>query len=242
MNSLFKLLRAWKHALLAPERIKGGEFSLGFMLTVSFYLGFIYNTVHYFIYPGYIKSHFYAGSTFWIHSLYGGTSGIAFFLFVSILGYLSVKSMGKNVSYEKIEHLVFSCTFLYILPLLFAIPLLGLGYTQPTGGVKMFKLVVPYLPPFKVVSCVIITAIAATIIAFRILNRALGFTKRQATLSVLLAPLTYVPFKWSFLVLIQAFWSLTGTPLSPQDQFLIGVLYALVLGGTTYSIRMKIVD
>ncbi len=206
MSPLHAILRSWKHALLAPERIKGGEFSLGFMIFFSFFLGFAYNALHYFVYPGcgpfllydglisYDPSKARPNLQFWLHHLSGGAGAVALFFFASVLGYYGINLLGRKISYDKVQHLIFSCMFLYLLPLPFAFVLYWLDlkryiYLQLWAGWVGIPLGVA------------ITGAVATVMAFRILNRAVGFGKRRsAILSLLLLPMLYFLGKGAFML------------------------------------------
>ncbi|MEM2619502.1 MAG: hypothetical protein QW356_08530, partial [Candidatus Hadarchaeales archaeon] len=131
VNALRAILRSWERALLHPERIRGGEFTEGFMVLLSFFFGFAYNALHYFIYPG-CASHdgtivYEPDLQFWLHHLSGGMGAVALFYYASVLGYYGANLLGKRVSYDRVQHMVFSCMFLYLLPLPPAFLLYALG-------------------------------------------------------------------------------------------------------------------
>ncbi len=200
------------------------------MLTVSFYLGFIYNTVHYFIYPGYIKSHFYAGSIFWLHSLFGGAAAAGSLLYVSVVGYLGSLFLGKRTPYERIEQLVFSCTFLWILPLLISIPFLALGLTEPIGGVKEFCV---FRGWFYVTYPVLIMGVIASIVTFNIFRRSLGFDPlRSLAPAVLVVPIGYFLGKGPLMFLTRHV-----LDVERSVRFTLGIGYFTLAGGIFYYIR-----
>ncbi|MEM2978444.1 MAG: hypothetical protein QXM46_04055, partial [Candidatus Hadarchaeales archaeon] len=164
-RALLMVLRCWWYGVKDPKRIRGDEFSTGFMLAVVFYLGFLYNTFHYFLYRGYIIEEFHAGWKFWLHSLYGGTSGLSSFLMACVGGHLGLRLLRKRISYLRWECMLFSLTFLAVLPLLFGALFLLVGFTGPLGGVVFWSL--PLFPK-RVASCVVVTLLIGIFLFLRL--------------------------------------------------------------------------
>lgn len=198
MSVLRTVLRSWGRALLHPERIRGGEFTEGFMVLFSFFFGFAYNALHYFIYPG---CAYHDGTIvyepdlqFWLHHLSGGMGAVALFYYASVLGYYGANLLGKRVSYDRVQHVVFSCMFLYLLPLLPAFLLYALG-------LKSWIYLEFYQGWVGTPAGVLLAGILGTVMAFNIL-RSFGFGRPSSLLlSLLLLPLLYFGGKGAFLFL-----------------------------------------
>ncbi len=168
------------------------------MVLFSFFLGFAYNALHYFIYPG---CAYHDGAVvyepdlqLWLHHLSGGMGAVTLFYYASVLGYYGVNLLGKRVSYDRVQHAVFSCMFLYLLPLppaflLHALNLKGWIYLEFYRGWV------------GVPAGVLLAGILGTVLAFRIL-RSFGFGRPSSLLlSLLLLPLLYFGGKGAFLFL-----------------------------------------
>lgn len=193
LNPFVKLLEAWKNALVSPKRIKGDEFSLESMLLVSFLLGFIYIAGYLFVYStyDYYKEAFgmepFLVPTVWFLCISGGILASAFLLFVGFFGYFGTRLLGKKIPYNRIEHLVFSCMFLWLVPLFVSIVI--------PGEEEIYAL----SPWFRVPTSVVVTQVVASAMAFNIFNRGLGFSKLKSTLpAMLLVPISYYIGKGSF--------------------------------------------
>lgn len=177
------------------------------MVLFSFFFGFAYNSLHYFIYPG---CAYHDGSVvytpdlqFWLHHLSGGMGAVALFYYASVLGYYGLNLLGRRVSYDRIQHTVFSCMFLYLLPLppAFLLHALGLGV---------------YLELYRgwvgIPVGVLLAGALGTVMAFRIL-RSLGLGRPSSLLlSLLLLPLLYFGGKGAFLFLTRVVFR-TSRPL-----------------------------
>lgn len=224
--------------MVSPERIKGKEFPLGFMLAVMFYLGFIYNTGHYFLYrePGHLIYYFYAGSAFWIHSIFGGVASAGNFLLAGVVCFLGARLLGKHIPYRRVEHWVFCWGPLVgLLPLLFGILLIAAGLTGPWGGVKAIK-----IPLFDYgVSCsVLITGAVALLVAFRTFNRGAGLSKlKSMSIALLLVPCCYLLPKKGFFVIVTKIHESFGILSNYSSQWMMGVVIAATLGLTCYVVR-----
>jgi hypothetical protein len=194
------VLSSWKRALLHPERIRGGEFTEGFMVLFSFFLGFAYNALHYYVYPGCAFSEsrgvydFSPNLQFWLHHLSGGAGAVTLFYYSSVLGYYGINLLGRRVSYDRVQHAVFSSMFLYLLPLppaflLYALNLKGWIYLELQGewvGIPLG---------------VLLAGLLGMVMAFRIL-RSFGLGRPSSLLlSLLLLPLLYFGGKGAFLFL-----------------------------------------
>jgi len=194
------VLSSWKRALLHPERIRGGEFTEGFMVLFSFFLGFAYNALHYYIYPGCAFNEskgiydFSPNLQFWLHHLSGGAGAVTLFYYASVLGYYGINLLGRRVSYDRVQHTVFSCMFLYLLPLPFAFLLYALDlrdwiYLELHGewvGIPVG---------------VLLAGLLGMVMTFRIL-RSFGLGRPLSLLlSLLLLPLLYFGGKGAFLFL-----------------------------------------
>lgn len=189
---------SWKKALLNPKQLRGGEFTEAFMVLFSFFFGFAYNALHYFIYPG---CAYHDGMVvykpdlqFWLHHLSGGMGAVALFYYASVLGYYGVNLLGKRISYDRIQHVIFSCMFLYLLPLLpaFLLYLLDL---------RNWIYLEFYESWIGIPTGVLLAGILGTIITFRIF-RSFGFGRSSSfLLSLLLLPLLYFGGKGAFLFL-----------------------------------------
>lgn len=198
VNALRAILRSWERALLHPERIRGGEFTEGFMVLLSFFFGFAYNALHYFIYPG-CASHdgtivYEPDLQFWLHHLSGGMGAVALFYYASVLGYYGANLLGKRVSYDRVQHMVFSCMFLYLLPLPPAFLLYALG-------LRSWIYLEFYRGWVGIPAGVLLAGILGMVMAFNIL-RSFGFGRPSSLLlSSLLLPLLYFGGKGAFLFL-----------------------------------------
>jgi hypothetical protein len=194
------VLSSWKRALLHPERIRGGEFTEGFMVLFSFFLGFAYNALHYYVYPGCAFSEsrgvydFSPNLQFWLHHLSGGAGAVTLFYYSSVLGYYGTNLLGRRVSYDRVQHAVFSSMFLYLLPLppaflLQALNLKSWIYLELQGewvGIPLG---------------VLLAGLLGMVMAFRIL-RSFGLGRPSSLLlSLLLLPLLYFGGKGAFLFL-----------------------------------------
>ena len=232
MRAVLEVLGSWKEVILRPERVREGRFSLGFMLAVSFYLGFLYNTFHFFLYPAYVVEEFHAGSFFWLHSLFGGAAAAGMLMYVSAIGYFGCLLLGRRVPYERIEHLVFACSFLWLLPLLLSLPLLALGVEEPSGGVKEVCLFEGW---FYVTYAVLLSAPVASLLTFRVFRRALGFdTWRSLLPSVLVLPLGYCLGKGSFMLPFRGW-----LRLGEGERMVAGILYFSLAALAFYLIRQR---
>ncbi len=235
MSSAFlRLVRHWWYGIRDPKRIRGGEFSTGFMLAVMFYLGFLYNTFHYFLYRGYILEEFHAGWKFWLHSLYGGISALASFLMAAVGGYLGLRLLGKKVSYRRWETLLFSLSFLAVLPLLFGTLFLLAGLTGPLGGVAFWSL--PLFPK-RVASCVVVTVLIALLLFLR-LFRSLGLGWRGLAVMALAVPSFYIALEGSFRMVERTTISLGLT--SMEAQFLMGTLWGLLESALAWAVGRRL--
>ncbi|MEM2978439.1 MAG: hypothetical protein QXM46_04030 [Candidatus Hadarchaeales archaeon] len=229
---LLEVLGCWRDVVIRPERVRGGRFSLGFMLVVSFYLGFLYNTFHYFLYPVYTVEEFHAGLFFWLHSLFGGAAAAGMLLYVSAIGYFGCLVLGKRVSYSRIEHLVFASSFLWLLPLLLSPLLIGLGVEEPVGKVKEVRLFGDW---FYVTWAVLLSAPVASLLTFRVFRRALGFdTLRSLLPAALILPLGYIVGKGSFMFPFRGLLS-----LEEEERMVAGILYFSLMGFLFYYVRKK---
>lgn len=226
-----EVLHSWKEVILHPERVKE-RFSLGFMVLVSFYLGFLYNTFHFFLYPLYTVEEFHADLFFWLHSLFGGAAAAGTFFYVSAIGYFGCLLLGKRISYSKIEHLVFACSFLWLLPLLFSLVLIAVGVEEPPGKVKEIRLFGDW---FYVTWAVLLSAPVASLLTFRIFRRAFGFdTLRSLLPALLILPLGYIVGKGSFMFVFRG---LLG--LEERWRMVAGILYFSAAGLIFYQIRER---
>lgn len=231
MRMVWEVLRGWKEVVLHPEKVKE-RFSLGFMIIVSFYLGFLYNTFHFFLYPAYIVEEFHAGLFFWLHSLFGGTAAAGMFLYVSAIGYFGCLLLGRRVPYSKVEHLVFSCSFLWLLPLPFSLVLMAVGVEDPSGKVKEMCLFGNW---FYVTWAVLLSAPVASFLTFRIFRRVFGFDLFRSLLpAVLILPLGYILGKGSFMLVFRGW-----LHLEEKWRMVAGILYFSTAGLIFYQIREK---
>ncbi len=229
---MLEVLGCWRDVVVRPERVREGRFSLGFMLTLSFYLGFLYNTFHYFLYPAYTVEEFHAGLFFWLHSLFGGAAAAGMLLYVSAIGYFGCLLLGKRVPYSRIEHLVFACSFLWLLPLLLSPLLIGLGVEEPVGKVKEVRLFGDW---FYVTWAVLLSAPVASLLTFRVFRRALGFDVPRSLLpAVLILPLGYGLGKGSFMLPFRGLLGLGG-----EERMAAGILYFSLMGFLFYQVRER---
>lgn len=229
-----RLLWCWWCGIRNPKRIRGNEFSTGFILTVVFYLGFLYNTFHYFLYRGYIIEEFHAGWKFWLHSLYGGTSAVASFLMAEVGGYVGLRFLGKKVDYRRWEGLLFSLTFLALLPLLFGGLFLMVGLTGPLGGVVFWS--IPFFPK-RVASCVVVTLIIGALLFLR-LFRSLRLNWKGLVVMTLAVPSFYLLLEGTFRAVESA--AILLGMVSMEAQYLAGVLWSLLEGALAWGIRGKL--
>ncbi|MEM2266099.1 MAG: hypothetical protein QXF20_03540 [Candidatus Hadarchaeales archaeon] len=226
-----EVFHTWKEVILHPERVKEG-FSLGFMIAVSFYLGFLYNTFHFFLYPVYTVEEFHAGLFFWLHSLFGGAAAAGTLLYVSAIGYFGCLLLGKRISYSKIEHLVFACSFLWLLPLLFSLVLIAMGVEEPPGKVKEMRLFGDW---FYVTWAVLLSAPIASFLTFRIFRRAFGFdTFHSLPPALLILPLGYIVGKGSFMLVFREW-----LDLEEKWRMIAGIFYFSAAGWVFYQIRER---
>jgi len=233
MRTLRRLLWAWWTVVRDPRRIEGKEFSLGFMLAVWFYLGFLYFTLHYFLYPEYVEE-FHAGSEFWLHSFYGGISGAAGFLMVGAGGYLGLRLLRVRTSYGRWENLLFPTGFLVFLPLLTAVLFRLVGLTDPTGGPISFSF--PFLPK-RVKGCVLVTMAVGTLLFLRIF-RSLGLGPRGLVVMALAVPASYFALEKAFFLFVEKILFPLGlTSLSAQ--YAGGMGWAVLEGTVAWAIRRR---
>jgi hypothetical protein len=194
------VLSSWKRALLHPEQIREGEFTEGFMVLFSFFLGFAYNALHYYVYPGCAFSEsrgvydFSPNLQFWLHHLSGGAGAVALLYSCSVLGYYGINLLGRRVSYDRVQHTVFSCMFLCLLPLIPTFLLYALG-------LKTWIYLEFHGEWVGVPAGVLLMGLLATVMASRIL-KSLGFGYPSSLLlSLLFFPLIYSLGKEPFLFL-----------------------------------------
>jgi hypothetical protein len=232
MRAALEVLRSWKEVILRPERVREGRFSLGFMLVVSFYLGFLYNTFHFFLYPAYVVEEFHADAFFWLHSFFGGAAAAGMLMYVSAIGYFGCLLLGRRIPYGRIEHLVFASSFLWLLPLLLSLPLLALGLEEPSGGVREVCL---FRDWFYVTYAVLLSAPVASLLAFRVFRRALGFdTWRSLLPAVLLLPLGYGVGKGSFMLPFRGWLG-----LGEEERMVAGIIYFSLVSLAFYLVRQR---
>lgn len=204
------------------------------MLAVVFYLGFLYNTFHYFLYRGYIIEEFHAGWKFWLHSLYGGTSALSSFLMAVVGGYLGLRLLGKRMSYQRWEVLLFSLTFLALLPLFFGGLFLLVGLTGPLGGVVFWSF--PFLPK-RLASCVVITLLVGILLFIR-LFRSLGLGWKKLVVMTFAVPSFYLLLEGTFRIVESAAISLGM--VSMEAQYSAGVMWSLLEGTLAWVVRKKL--
>jgi hypothetical protein len=234
MRALRRLLWAWWTVVRDPRRIRGGEFPFGFMVAVWFYLGFLYNTFHFFLYPGYIKEEFHAGLEFWLHSLYGGASQAASFLMAGVGGYLGFRLLGKRISYRRWEVLLFSLGFIALLPVLLGALFILVGFTGPTGKVVFWSL--PLFPK-RLASCVVVTLVLGSLLFLR-LFRSLGLGLKGLAVMGLAVPGFYLLLEAGFRTVERAAIQLGAVSL--EAQYLAGSLWALLEGGVALVLRSRL--
>jgi len=234
MRALRRLLWAWWTVVRDPRRIRGGEFPFGFMLAVSFYLGFLYNTFHFFLYPGYIKEEFHAGLAFWLHSLYGGTSGLAGFLMAGVGGHLGLRLLRKRISYQRWEALLFSLGFIALLPVLLGALFILVGFTGPTGKVVFWS--IPLFPK-RLASCVVITLVLGSLLFLR-LFRSLGLGVKGLAVMGLTVPGFYAILEAGFRTVERTSIQLGAVSLAAQ--YLAGSLWALLQAGIALALRSRL--
>ncbi|MEM2460633.1 MAG: hypothetical protein QXV20_05155 [Candidatus Hadarchaeales archaeon] len=198
VSALRAILNSWRKVLFHPEQLKGGKFTETFMVLFSFFFGFAYNALHYFIYPGCAYHDgvivYKPDLQFWLHHLSGGMGAVALFYYASVLGYYGVNLLGKKISYDRIQHVVFSCMFLYLTPLFPAF----LFYSLNLRDWIYLEL---YEDWMGIPTGVLLTGILGTIISFRIF-KSFGFGRVSSFfLSLLLLPLLYFGGKGAFLFL-----------------------------------------
>jgi hypothetical protein len=215
-----------------PRRIRGGEFSFSFMLAIWFYLGFLYTTFHFFLFPEYLEE-FHAGSEFWLHSLYGGTSGLAGFLMAGVGGYWALRFLGVKVNYRRWEALLFPMGFfLFLLPLLTGALFLLVGLTDPMGRPVSFPF--PLLPK-RVMGCVLV-AMAVGILLFLRIFRSLGLGPKGLVLMALAVPVSYSLLEKTFFLFVEKVLFPLGF-VTGSAQYLGGVGWGLLEGGVAWVIR-----
>lgn len=219
-----KLFRAWRNALLSPEKIGENSFTFRQMLVVSFLLGSAYCGCKYFIYEkaGASIKEIYMPE-FWIHSLWGGFAAVGFWMLASAMGFYGVRYLGRQISYQRIEHLVFASMFLWLLP-----PLTALLF-----GFELITV----LEYFKMSNTLLPVMILASLMTYLIFRKAFSFnSKKSLTAAVFIVPLTYFLPKWLW---AYASWEIAHLthrmPLSLKCS--IGVVYALTVALTCYAIR-----
>lgn len=234
MRALRRLLWAWWTVVRDPRRIRGGEFPFGFMLAVWFYLGLLYFTLHYFLYPEYLEE-FHAGSEFWLHSLYGGTSGAAGFLMAGVGGYLGLRLLRVRTTYRRWESLLFPTGFLlFLLPLLTGALFRLVGLTDPTGGPLSFPF--PLLPK-RVKGCVLIAMAAGTLLLLRIF-RSLGLGPKGLVVMALAVPAFYLLVEKAFFLFVERILLPLGLT-SLGSQYAGGMVWALLEGAVALAIRRR---
>jgi len=233
MRTLRRLLWAWWTVVRDPRRIRGGEFPFGFMLAVWFYLGFLYNTFHFFLFPEYLEE-FHAGSEFWLHSLYGGTSGVAGFLMAGVGGYLGLRLLRVRTTYRRWESLLFPTGFLIFLPLLTGALFRLVGLTDPTG--EMISFPFPLLPK-RVTGCVLVTMGVGILLFLRIF-RSLGLGPKGLVVMALAVPAFYLLVEKAFFLFVEKILFPLGlTSLSAQ--YAGGMVWALLEGAVALAIRRR---
>ncbi|TDA31762.1 MAG: hypothetical protein DSO03_04230 [Hadesarchaea archaeon] len=223
-RAFLRVLWCWWCGVRDPKRIRGNEFSTGFMLAVMFYLGFLYNTFHYFLYPGYIREQFFAGSKFWLHSFYGGTSSLSSFLMAGVGGCLGLRLLGKKINYPRWETMIFSLGFLTILPLPVGALLVLAGFTTPLGGVAFWYL--PFFP--KPLAAPVVVTLVVGILLFLRLFRSLGLGWGGLVVMMLAVPSFYFLLEGTYRAVERATISL-GLP-SLEAQYVMGIMWGLFQG------------
>ena len=235
MRILRRLLWAWWTVVRDPRRIEGKEFSLGFMLAVWFYLGFLYSTLHYFLYPEYVEE-FHAGSEFWLHSLYGGTSGVAGFLMAGAGGYLGLRLLRVRTSYGRWENLLFPTGFfLFLFPLLTGVLFRLTGLIGPAG--EMISFPFPFLPK-RVTGCVLVTMGVGVLLFLRIF-RSLGLDPKGLVVMALSIPAFYLLAEKAFFLFVEKVLFPLGF-VTPSAQYLGGIGWGLLEGGVAWAIRKNL--
>ena len=235
MRTLRRLLWSCWTVVRDPRRIRGGEFPFGFMLAVWFYLGFLYHTFHFFLFPEYLEE-FHAGSEFWLHSLYGGTSGVAGFLMAGVGGYLGLRLLRVRTRYRRWESLLFPTGFfLFLLPLLTGALFRLAGLTGPTGETISFPF--PLLPK-RVTGCVLVTMGVGILLFLRIF-RSLGLGPKGLVVMAPAVPAFYLLVEKAFFLFVEKVLFPLGF-VTGSAQYLGGIGWGLLEGGVAWAIRKNL--
>ncbi len=223
-----KLLKTWKNSLFFPEKIGENIFTFKQMLSVSFLLGFIYNTGHYFSY-NYEETivsfdKLILSLEFWIHSLFGGFSALSMFIVAPVVGYYGIKFLGKEIGFKKIEQAVFASMFVWLLPWL--ISLISFEAISLT-------------PYFKMASSMIITIVVASIMTFFIFRKFFKLSLLKSLIPAFLVSVIFYflpKFIWGYIT-----WEIAHiTHRMPLDvKCLYGILFFGLIAIICYFIRIK---